>query len=61
MNELRSIVNLADDKSLVLGDELCSGTETISAIKIVYAGLHTLCNRKCSFCARSEDYPNQNF
>lgn len=49
MNELRSIVNLADDKSLVLGDELCSGTETISAIKIVYAGLHTLCNRKCSF------------
>ena len=19
-----------------------------------------LCNRKCSFCARSEDYPNQN-
>jgi len=49
MNELRSIINLADDKSLVLGDEVCSGTETISAIKIVYAGLHTLCNRKCSF------------
>ena len=49
INELRSIINLADSKSLVLGDELCSGTETISAIKIVYAGLHTLCERKCSF------------
>jgi len=49
MNELRSIIDLCDDKSLVLGDELCSGTETVSAIKIVYAGLHTLCNRECSF------------
>lgn len=49
MNELRGIINMADEKSLVLGDELCSGTETMSAIKIVYAGLHTLCNRKCSF------------
>ena len=49
MNELRGIINLSDNKSLVLGDELCSGTETMSAIKIVYAGLHTLCNNRCSF------------
>jgi len=45
MNELRSIMKRADDKSLVLGDELCSGTETTSALSIVYAGLYTLCKK----------------
>jgi len=49
MNELRSIMKRADDKSLVLGDELCSGTETTSALSIVYAGLYTLCKKKSTF------------
>jgi len=49
MNELRSIMNRADEKSLVLGDELCSGTETTSALSIVYAGLYTLCNKRSTF------------
>ena len=49
MNELRSIMNRADSSSLVLGDELCSGTETVSAIKIVYAGLHMLCQIRSTF------------
>ena len=33
----------------ILGDELCSGTETTSAIKIFSAGLITLHERKSSF------------
>jgi len=37
MSELRSILLRANKKSLVLGDELCSGTENISAISIVSA------------------------
>ena len=49
MSELRSILKRADHKSLVLGDELCSGTETISALSIVSAGLKTLSDIKCSF------------
>ena len=27
--------------------------------KIIEVNPTELCNRKCSFCARSEDYPNQ--
>lgn len=49
MSELRSILVRANEKSLVLGDELCSGTEHISAISIVSAGLKWLSNLKCSF------------
>lgn len=39
MSELRVILNHADEYSLVLGDELCSGTETESALSIFMAGL----------------------
>ena len=49
MSELRTILNEADENSLILGDELCSGTETTSAIKIFSAGLITLHERKSSF------------
>ena len=49
MSELRGILLRANDKSLVLGDELCSGTENISALSIVAAGLKTLSEMKCSF------------
>ena len=49
MNELRSILKRSDNKSLVLGDEVCSGTETISALSIVSAALKTLSDIKCSF------------
>ena len=34
MSELRAILKRADKNSLVLGDELCSGTESISALSI---------------------------
>jgi DNA mismatch repair protein MutS len=49
MSELRTILRLMDENSLVLGDELCSGTETISAISIFVAGIQRLCHAKSSF------------
>ncbi|MBD23495.1 MAG: hypothetical protein CMG46_00605 [Candidatus Marinimicrobia bacterium] len=49
IQELKSILNRSDDHSLVLGDELCSGTESISALSIICTGLDTLCKRKASF------------
>jgi DNA mismatch repair protein MutS len=49
MSELRTILRLADSRSLVLGDELCSGTESTSAISIFVAGIQTLYKKECSF------------
>ena len=49
MSELRSILRLSDKNSLVLGDELCSGTESISAVSIFVAGIQSLHAKKCSF------------
>jgi len=49
MTELRVILKTADENSLILGDELCSGTETESALSIFVAGLMKLCEKKASF------------
>ena len=49
INELRNILYRADRFSLVIGDELCSGTESISAMSIVSAGIFELCTRKVAF------------
>ena len=49
MSELRNILRLMNENSLVLGDELCSGTETISAISIFVAGVQRLYKCKSSF------------
>lgn len=50
MQELRSILKRANENSLVIGDELCCGTESASAVGIVAAGLCTLTQRnKSSF------------
>lgn len=50
MSELRVILNNADRRSLVLGDELCSGTESSSALSIFVAGLrHLVETAQCSF------------
>jgi DNA mismatch repair protein MutS len=46
MSELRTILRLADENSLILGDELCSGTENTSAISIFVAGIQRL--HKCN-------------
>ena len=49
MSELRTILRLSDKNSLVLGDELCSGTESISAVSIFVAGVQQLAAINCSF------------
>jgi DNA mismatch repair protein MutS len=49
MSELRIILKMADQNSLVLGDELCSGTETESALSIFVAGLQHLHRLETSF------------
>ena len=49
MSELRSIIKRSNSNSLVLGDELCSGTETVSGLSIVAAGVITLQKLDCSF------------
>ena len=49
MSELRTILRLSDENSLILGDELCSGTETLSAISIFVAGIQQLDRCKSSF------------
>ncbi len=49
ISELRNILKRANENSLVIGDELASGTESISAISIVGAGLVQLYDRNASF------------
>ena len=49
MSELRIILKLADENSLILGDELCTGTETESALSIFTAGLMNLHEKKSTF------------
>jgi DNA mismatch repair protein MutS len=49
MIELRTILKLADENSLILGDELCSGTESDSALSIFAAGVEHLHETESSF------------
>jgi DNA mismatch repair protein MutS len=49
MSELRTILRLSNQNSLVLGDELCSGTESTSAVSIFVAGIQSLHEKQCSF------------
>jgi len=49
MSELRTILRLANENSLILGDELCSGTEITSAISIFVAGICKLSIQKASY------------
>jgi DNA mismatch repair protein MutS len=49
MSELRIILKMADENSLILGDELCSGTEMESALSIFVSGLQRLHSKQASF------------
>jgi DNA mismatch repair protein MutS len=49
MSELRVILKMADANSLILGDEICSGTETESALSIFVAALGNLHTKNSSF------------
>jgi 5-methylcytosine-specific restriction endonuclease McrA len=48
-DEIIRILRDANHKSLVLGDELCSGTEQIGAESLVTASILTLLRRRCAF------------
>lgn len=49
MTELRTILRLTNENSLILGDELCSGTESTSAISIFVAGIQLMTAKHSSF------------
>lgn len=49
MSELNMILRNADKDTIVLGDELCSGTEMGSAISIFVSGLQYLSNMRAKF------------
>jgi DNA mismatch repair protein MutS len=47
--ELRTILKRADVKSLVISDELCSGTENLSALSLISASINFLSKNEVSF------------
>jgi DNA mismatch repair protein MutS len=49
MIELKNILDRCNKNSLILGDELCSGTEFISAISIVASGILEIINKNGCF------------
>ena len=49
MLEFKNIIDNCCESSLILGDELCSGTETDSAISIILAGLNNLYAKQAGF------------
>lgn len=61
MSELRVILNNADKNTLVIGDEVCSGTEIQSALSIFGAALETLYRAKCSFLFATHFHEILNF
>ena len=49
MSELRTILRQADSSTLVIGDELCRGTESISGTSLTVATVQSLVDAKASF------------
>lgn len=49
MNDLRGLIRYGDKWSLVLGDEVCKGTENVSAVSIVAASLQHFVERGVKF------------
>ena len=60
MSELRDILRNANKHTLVLGDELCAGTESISAQALVASGIQWLAAKsaKFIFATHLHDLPN---
>jgi DNA mismatch repair protein MutS len=49
MDELRSILKYSDNRSIVLGDEICKGTEETSALSIVSASILRFVQKNVNF------------
>lgn len=61
MNELKHIIDRADHRSLVLCDELTSGTETFSATGIVASTLETFLEKRSKFIMTTHLHTLQQF
>ena len=61
MSELRVIINQCNENSLILGDELCSGTEIDSALAIFIASLQVMESRRSSFIFATHFHEIQKF
>ncbi len=49
MSELRAILKYSDEHSIVLGDEVCKGTEETSALSIVSASIQRFSEKEVNF------------
>ena len=49
MKEIKNMIETTDENSIILADELCSGTETDSAISLVTSTLMLLEKNKCKY------------
>ena len=49
MTELNSIIQLADKHSIVVGDEMCKGTEDLSATSLVAGAIHWMLEKNIQF------------
>ena len=61
MIELRTILQFSNENSLILGDELCSGTESDSALSIFVTGLEDLHKKNCTFLFATHFHEIVNF
>ena len=61
MSELRVILQQCNQNSLILGDELCSGTEIDSALSIFVSGLETMYSKESTFIFATHFHSIQTF
>lgn len=60
MSELRDILRNSNEYTLVLGDELCAGTESISAQALVASGIQWLSSKNAKFIFATHLHDLQN-
>ena len=53
---IRNILRYSDKNSIVLGDEICKGTEETSALSIVYASIKKLVENNVNFILFEHHY-----
>ncbi len=53
MSELKYMIDTCSDKTLILCDELCSSTESLSGTTIMASSINELVKKKCSFMITS--------
>ena len=61
ISELKTIVKLCDKNSLILGDEICSGTESYSALSIIVATLEQMNRQNSSYIFATHYHELKNY